>query len=121
MAKRSRANLMAGLVIAAGAAAAAWYAFARLAPPQGAMATVWVDGRAVMTLTLPEHEGEYLSLEEDYGKPVHFKVEEGKIRFIDVDCPDHICENTGFIYLEGQTAVCMPNRVSLTITGPAGG
>lgn len=49
-----------------------------------------------------------------------FEVKEGAIRFVDVDCPDHICEDEGFVSLEGQTAVCMPNRVALSIYGSEG-
>ena len=60
------------------------------------------------------------SLEEDYGVPVSFQIEIHKIRFIQVTCPDHICENAGFLSMEGQSAVCMPNRTSLSIYGEEG-
>ena len=40
-----------------------------------------------------------------------------KIRFVNVTCPDHLCEGFGFISLPTQTAVCMPNRVSVLIDG----
>ena len=34
-------------------------------------------------------------------------------------CPDHICERTGKIHYVGETIVCLPNRLTVTITGKA--
>ena len=39
----------------------------------------------------------------------------GNIRFESSDCPNRICVNTGWIHSVGQTAVCAPNRVTVTI------
>ena len=33
------------------------------------------------------------------------------------DCPDHTCEKKGKIKYVGQTIVCLPNKVSVTIKG----
>ena len=33
------------------------------------------------------------------------------------NCPDHSCENTGKISFVGQTIVCLPNRLSVTVRG----
>jgi len=43
------------------------------------------------------------------------KVESGRIRFAAADCPDKICVNTGWLDEPGETAVCLPNRVIVTI------
>ena len=32
-------------------------------------------------------------------------------------CPDHTCENTGKIRYVGQSIICLPNKVSITIKG----
>ena len=32
-------------------------------------------------------------------------------------CPDHICENTGKVKHVGQTIVCLPNRLTVTVVG----
>lgn len=39
---------------------------------------------------------------------VHLQVEDGKIRFIDSPCPDHLCEGFGWLEKAGDYAVCMP-------------
>lgn len=33
------------------------------------------------------------------------------------DCPDHTCENTGRVRMVGQTIICLPNRISITVVG----
>ena len=33
------------------------------------------------------------------------------------NCPDHICENTGKVKHVGQQITCLPNRVTVTISG----
>lgn len=33
------------------------------------------------------------------------------------NCPDHTCEHTGKIRYVGETIVCLPNRLTITIKG----
>ena len=44
-------------------------------------------------------------------------IEDGEAYLIDSDCPDHTCERTGKIRYVGQTIVCLPNRLSVTVEG----
>lgn len=46
---------------------------------------------------------------------VKFEIKDKKIRFLESDCPDKVCVNTGFIGSSGQTAVCLPNALSVKI------
>lgn len=39
-----------------------------------------------------------------------------KIKVLEVCCPLEICKNTGYITLETQVIVCMPNEVVITLT-----
>ena len=48
---------------------------------------------------------------------VVFRVENGAIAFEKSDCPDKVCVRTGFIKKIGQSAVCLPNRLTLRIVG----
>ena len=36
------------------------------------------------------------------------------------DCPDHTCERTGKIRFVGETIICLPNKVAVTIVGDGG-
>jgi hypothetical protein len=81
-------------------------------------AAVFYDGKRVALLPLEEYDTPLLLSMDDLGVagvPVKFELYHRQIRFIDVQCPDKLCEGFGFIGEPTQTAVCMPNRVSVTI------
>ena len=78
-------------------------------------AVVTVDGEEALRINLSEERPPYTLSLYDRGVPVKFEVKDHKVRFIEVQCPDKICENTGFIGTDLQTAVCMPNKTVLTV------
>ena len=78
----------------------------------GSFAEVTVDGATV---------GKY-SLEIDSTYSINngtnvITVENGYVYMSYSSCPDHVCENTGKAKHVGQTIVCLPNRVTVTIIG----
>ena len=85
--------------------------------PNTAVAHISVNGREVKTIVLATAENGTFSLESLPG--VSFELQDHTIRFVDVNCPDKLCENVGYISRPGQTAICLPNRVTLKITGEA--
>ena len=95
-------------------------AFLRYSVPdaqQDLVAVVTIDG--VKRLELPLYEVEEptrLSLEE-YGVPVSLELDTNRIRFVDVTCPDHLCEKSGWLIGNHQSAVCMPNRTVVSVYG----
>ena len=44
-------------------------------------------------------------------------IQNGEAYMSDSNCPDHICENTGKIRHVGQTIICLPNRITVTVIG----
>jgi len=66
---------------------------------------------------IPLDEDGIYRLEGDL--PVTFEVKDGRIRFIDSVCPDHLCE--GFGWLGGETdfdiAICMPAGITVQVIG----
>ena len=46
---------------------------------------------------------------------VTLEVKDGRIRFINSLCPDHLCEGFGFIQHEDESAICMPAGVAVLI------
>jgi hypothetical protein len=50
------------------------------------------------------------------GRDAVLTVREGQIAFTQSNCPDKICIKSGYLSHAGQTAVCLPNRVSIKIT-----
>lgn len=97
--------------------AAAAFFWMRMHAPRGNVAAVFLNGEQVYAFSLSEYtEPAIVSMAQlGYDVPVNFELKDQRIRFIDVDCPDKLCEGFGFIGQENETAVCMPNRVSVTI------
>ena len=61
-----------------------------------------------------------LSVDETYhiqtNLPVTLVVEKGEIFFKDSQCPDHLCEDFGFISQINNYAVCMPAGAAVIIS-----
>ena len=100
------------------AAAGAFWLCSSLRSGEDLTAVLWVDGEPRLALSLSDPPAESISLAA-YGVEGWLEAEPGRIRFARMDCPDKICEKAGWLSEENQTAVCMPNRVSLTLL-PAG-
>ena len=46
-----------------------------------------------------------------------FEVKNGKIRLTEASCPDKICEKTGYIGSSGQSIICVPNKITVSVAG----
>lgn len=78
----------------------------------GARARVEIAGGETQYLPLNKN-GTYAI--EGAALPVTLEVKDGKVRFINSQCPDHVCEGFGWVATEYDTAVCMPAGVVLTV------
>ncbi len=47
----------------------------------------------------------------------HIKVHGGQVRFTDSPCANKLCVHTGWLHHGGEFAACLPNRVSLVVSG----
>ena len=45
------------------------------------------------------------------------RLEKGRIRMADANCPDRDCVHTGWLSRPGQGSVCLPHRVAIRILG----
>ena len=71
---------------------------------------IYGDANAVMDI--PLEKDETYSVDTGY-YTVHIEVKDGRARFIESPCPDHICEGFGWLSAEDQTATCLPARAVL--------
>lgn len=79
---------------------------------EGAYAEVTLDGQAVAKYPLSVN-GTY-----PLNNGTNVLVIENGVAYMSYsNCPDHVCENTGRIRYVGQTIVCLPNRLTVTIVG----
>lgn len=77
---------------------------------------ILVDGELYQQIKLGGREQEIIVL-QGLVSEVTIEIDGDRMRFISSECFDHTCERTGWISRVGQTAVCLPNRVMLRITG----
>ena len=76
---------------------------------------VEIDGELFATYSLSE-SGEY-----ELGEGNLLVIEGGEAYMKRADCPDGTCVRTGRISRRGQSIICLPNRVSVTVIRDAGG
>lgn len=79
----------------------------------GAHAIVSVDGQSTKKSIDLSVEGTYTI--DNAKLPVTLDVKDGKIAFINSQCPDGLCEGFGYISHEGEMAICLPAGVAVTI------
>ncbi len=48
---------------------------------------------------------------------VRFEVKDREIAFIESDCPGQECVHAGWLHSPGSSMACLPNKVSVTLTG----
>ena len=85
-----------------------------LAMPIGASVEVCEDGKLTAVYSL-EADGEYSLL----GGANILVIENGYAYIKEADCPDLTCVRTGKISKVGETIICLPHKLSVTVTGEA--
>lgn len=80
---------------------------------------IWLDGELYQQIKLDDNTKDTIQM-EGKNSEITIEVDGRQMRFILSECPDHTCERTGWISGVGQTAVCLPNRVMIKITGGSG-
>ena len=82
--------------------------------PEGGEVIVSVDGVEQRPLPLSENNFVVIGDEENYNVLV---ISNGEAYIEEASCPDNICVKSGKVSLEGQTIVCLPNKVVISIEG----
>lgn len=83
----------------------------------GGLVRVQIDGQTVMELPLDEDARVVLGEGERTNTLV---IEGGAARVTAADCPDQICVNHGAIRYAGESIVCLPHRLVVTVEGGRG-
>lgn len=74
-------------------------------------AKILINGQPIKTISLDKDKIFII----DELPNIKFEIKNKEIRFLESNCPDKICVNTGFIGIVGETAVCLPNAASIKI------
>ena len=102
--------LMAVLLLVGGALAL----FLWLTRQAGGIVTVQIDGEMVMELPLSEDRSLVLGEGEHTNTLV---IKDGAARVTEASCPDKICVGHGAIQYAGESIVCLPHKLVITVRG----
>ena len=106
-------NLIFALVVLVLAAALYFGVRAARSGKGGGLQAV-VDFGDGITETLPlDTDHDYLYDVGDY--VVHLQVKDGAVAFLDSQCPDHVCEQFGWLSEQDAWAACVPAGVYVTV------
>ena len=96
------------------AAAALLFVLYRANVPKAKPLVAMVDFGDGITETIPlDEDHDYLYDVGDY--IVHLQVKDGAIAFLDSQCPDHVCEQFGWLSEQDAWAACVPAGVYVTV------
>ncbi len=109
---RNDVILIAVLLLLGGALAL----FLRITRQGGGYVSVRADGEVLMEL--PLHENTQITLGEG-GHTNTLVIENGTARVTAADCPDQICVRQGAVRFAGESIVCLPHRLVVTVEGGA--
>lgn len=79
------------------------------------IAVVSVGDQTILTIDLSAAKDQEFSIQDETGLPITFQIRDHAIRFLESDCPDKICINTGFLRNDLDVASCLPNRTTLLV------
>ncbi len=115
-----RMNKRDGILLGAAVMAALIWIMARsVTARSGAEVVISVDGREEAVYSLYEDRTETIRGAE--GLDNVLEIRNGKARVKEAGCPDRLCVRQGTISKEGESIVCLPNRVVITVRrGEAG-
>lgn len=105
------------LVLAVLILGGAFMVYTQFFRPQGGEVVVSEDGYELYRLPLKEEARVHIGDDEKFNILV---VSGGEAYIEDASCPDHICVKSGGVSFEGQTIVCLPNKVVISIEGGQG-
>ncbi len=76
-------------------------------------ALIRMDGRIVREVKLDVDQSFQVG-------DVRFEVKNGAIAFMESDCPGQECIHAGWLSSPGSSMACLPNKISVTLTGESG-
>lgn len=83
---------------------------------QTVQAVITVDGEVVKTVDLSNIK-EKITFIPATDPRVVITAENGEIRFESAECKDKLCVGCGNLSKHGDTAVCLPSKTVITVTG----
>lgn len=83
----------------------------------GAYVQITIDGSSYGTYQLSSLDGQTIPITIDGVVTNTLLIEDGKAKMLSADCPDKLCVHQKAIAKQGETIVCLPNRVVVEMKG----
>ena len=96
--------------------AAAFFLLWSNSKSEAVQAVITVDGEVIETVNLSDIREKITIIPATTPKVV-ITAENGKIRFESAECEDKLCIACGDLNKHGDTAVCLPSKTVITVTG----
>ena len=106
--------LILALLLLAGAA----YGLLRLTREKGGEAIVTVDGELAATIPLSVEATLPIGAGKGFSNVI--EVSGGRVRVVEADCPDRLCVRQGWISYDGESIVCLPHKLVVTVRSTEG-
>lgn len=84
---------------------------------EGNQVMIEVDGKIVKTFALPQDTLVEYKVEIDEDDYNLIQIEGNRARVVEASCPEQVDVNAGWISKPGQTLVCLPHKMVVTIAG----
>lgn len=81
-----------------------------LTRPGGAVVQILQDGKELYRFDLSTMEDQTIDITYD-GRVNTLQIENGRIRVLSADCPDHTCVHMGWLKSGALPIVCLPNHL----------
>ncbi len=91
------------------------YIIIRAESTDGSYAVVWVEGGETKKYSLSKNGTYVLN-----GGTNTMVIKDGKVHMEDAQCPDKLCIHMGTISYTGQSIICLPNKLVITVEGVPG-
>lgn len=85
---------------------------------QGQRVLITVDGEIYGSYPLSESQD--IEIRKDGAVVNIVRIENGRAHMFMADCPDQLCQKQGEIEREGESIICLPNRVVAAVQGTDG-
>lgn len=82
---------------------------------EDAQVVVIIDGEEIATYSLSKNRTE--KIEQEDGNYNLLQIQDGYVEVLEASCRDKICVNHHHIHYQGETIVCLPNKVVVEIVG----
>ena len=80
----------------------------------GGTVAVQINGEPIMELPL---SGDTRIVLGDGTHTNTLVIENGSARVVEANCPDQICVNRGAVRYDGESIVCLPHKLVITVEG----